>query len=60
MSLIERYKYSRVLFDDVETTFINYLRLSFDNCGFMKIAYPEHNNDYTTFFNVVKLQLKKI
>ncbi len=51
---------SRVLFDDVETTFINYLRLSFDNCGFMKITYPEHNNDYEAFFNLVKPQLKKI
>ena len=42
------------------TTFINYLRICFDNCGFSRITKPENNNDYQTFFDKVKPQLKPI
>jgi len=42
------------------TTFINYLRICFDNCGFSRIAYPENGNDFQTFFAKVKPQLKPI
>jgi hypothetical protein len=43
-----------------ETTFINYLRICMENCGFSRIAYPEHENDYDDFFNQVRPQLKMI
>lgn len=42
------------------TTFINYLRICFENCGFPGITRPEMNNDYQAFFNKVKPQLKPI
>jgi hypothetical protein len=42
------------------TTFINYLRICFDNCGFSRIMNPEYNNNYRTFFDKVKPQLKPI
>ena len=51
---------SRVLFDDQENTFINYLRLCFNNCGFLKITYPEHGNDYISFFQSVSPTLKQM
>ena len=43
-----------------ETTFINYLRICMENCGFSKITEPENKNDYKAFFEKVKPQLKKI
>ncbi|WP_109438672.1 hypothetical protein [Aquimarina sp. AU119] len=43
-----------------ETSFINYLRICFDNCGFPGITRMDTNNDYKVFFNKVKPQLKKI
>ena len=43
-----------------ETTFINYLRICFDNCGFPGIARSDTNNKYQKFFDKVKPQLKKI
>jgi hypothetical protein len=51
---------SSVHLDNIETTFINYLRMTFENCGFLRITYPEHENDYAAFFEKVKPQLKKI
>ena len=42
------------------TTFINYLRICFDNCGFSRIANPENGNDFQTFFDKVRPQLKRI
>jgi hypothetical protein len=46
--------------EEHNTTFINYLRICFDNCGFSRIANPENNNDYQPFFDKVKPQLKLI
>jgi hypothetical protein len=43
-----------------KTTFIDYLRICFDNCGFPGIARPEMDNDYQAFFDKVKPQLKSI
>ncbi|MBO0593951.1 hypothetical protein I2486_21335 [Cellulophaga sp. E16_2] len=42
-----------------DTTFISYLRICFDNCGFPGIR-TDSNNEYQGFFNKVKPQLKKI
>ncbi|MCW3110485.1 MAG: hypothetical protein JWQ09_4991 [Segetibacter sp.] len=42
------------------TTFINYLRICFDNCGFSRITNPEDENDYQAFFDKVKPRLKQI
>jgi len=41
------------------TTFVNYLRICFDNCGFSLIRRPDCNNYYQAFFDKVKPQLKK-
>jgi hypothetical protein len=46
--------------EEHNTTFINYLRICFDNCGFSRITNPENDNDYKTFFDKVKPQLKPI
>lgn len=43
-----------------ETTFINYLRICMENCGFSRITDPEHENDFKEFFAKVKPQLKNI
>lgn len=43
-----------------ETTFINYLRICMENCGFSRITELENDNDYDDFFEKVKPQLKKI
>ncbi|HZY37366.1 MAG TPA: hypothetical protein VFE53_11990 [Mucilaginibacter sp.] len=43
-----------------ETTFINYLRICMENCGFSRITEPEYKNNYKAFFEKVKPQLKKI
>jgi len=42
------------------TTFINYLRICFEYCGFPSITRPEYNNNYQEFFDKIKPQLKSI
>ncbi|WP_426667723.1 hypothetical protein ACPPVU_17000 [Mucilaginibacter sp. McL0603] len=42
------------------TTFINYLRICMENCGFSRITKAEYENDYLEFFTKMKPQLKKI
>lgn len=51
---------SQVLFEEHQTTFINYLRLCFDNCGFLRIKETGYNNDFEKFFDLVKPRLKEI
>lgn len=51
---------SRFMNEPNETTFINYLRICFENCGFPGITRPDTKNDYQAFFDKVKPQLKKI
>jgi hypothetical protein len=46
--------------EEHNTTFINYLRICFENCGFPKIINSEYENDYQEFFDKVKPQLKPI
>ncbi|MEN2402015.1 hypothetical protein GKZ90_0019655 [Flavobacterium sp. MC2016-06] len=46
--------------EENNTTFINYLRICFENCGFSRITNKEYNNNYQSFFDNVKPQLKKI
>nr|WP_294785934.1 hypothetical protein [uncultured Flavobacterium sp.] len=48
------------LYEEHDTTFINYLRICFENCGFSQITNPKHKNDYKAFFEKVKPQLKRI
>lgn len=48
------------LYEQHHTTFINYLRICFDNCGFSRITNPEYDNDYQAFFDKVRPQLKRI
>ncbi|SHN34468.1 hypothetical protein [Mucilaginibacter sp. OK098] len=43
-----------------ETTFINYLRICMENCGFSRITNAEYENDYKEFFAKIKPQLKNI
>jgi hypothetical protein len=43
-----------------DTTFINYLRICFEHCGFPGITRPDTKNDYQAFFDKVKPQLKQI
>lgn len=42
------------------TTFINYLRICIDNCGFPSIRRADCDNDYQAFFGKVKPLLKPI
>jgi hypothetical protein len=51
---------SKFLNEHNETTFINYLRICFENCGFPGIAKPHLQNDYKKFFDRVKPLLKSI
>ncbi|GAA3760516.1 hypothetical protein [Flavobacterium ginsengiterrae] len=51
---------SQFLNEEHNTTFINYLRICFENCGFSRITNPKYKNDYQAFFEKVKPQLKKI
>ncbi|WP_445722533.1 hypothetical protein [Flavobacterium sp.] len=51
---------SRFMNEPNETTFINYLRICFENCGFPGITRSDIKNDYQAFFDKVKPQLKKI
>jgi hypothetical protein len=48
------------LHEEHNTTFINYLRLCFDNCGFPRMTNAENGNDYGEFFDKVQPLLKKI
>ena len=43
-----------------DTTFIDYLRICFDYCGFPGLANSTHDNDYQSFFDEVKPKLQKI
>lgn len=49
---------SSFLYEEHDTTFINYLRISMENCGFSRIT--KEKNDYQKFFDKVKPQLKQI
>jgi hypothetical protein len=51
---------SRFLNEPNATTFINYLRICMENCGFSRITYPDYSNDYKAFFKNVKPRLKMI
>jgi hypothetical protein len=51
---------STVLFEEHETSFIDYLRLTFESCGFIRIKNPEYGNDFSPFFEKVKHKLKEI
>lgn len=51
---------SQLLNEEHKTTFINYLRICFENCGFPRIINAESKNDYKAFFEKVKPQLKPI
>jgi hypothetical protein len=51
---------SLFLFEPHETTFIDYLRISIENCGFSLISKAEIINDYRSFFSRVNSQLLKI
>lgn len=46
--------------EEHNTTFINYLRICFDNCGFSRMTNAENKNDYQEFFDKVEPLLKKI
>ena len=46
--------------EEHDTTFINYLRICFDNSGFSRIANPENGNDFQAFFDKVSPLLKRI
>lgn len=46
--------------EEHETTFINYLRICFDNCGFPRIKIENKQSDYEAFFDKVKPKLKSI
>ncbi len=48
---------ARFMNEPNETSFINYLRICFDNCGFPGITRMDTNNDYKAFFDKVKPQL---
>ncbi len=43
-----------------ETSFINYLRICFEHCGFMGLEKLNGNDEYDDFVNKVNPQLKKI
>lgn len=43
-----------------DTTFIDYLRICFEYCGFPGITRPDMGNDYQAFFEKVKPLLKQI
>jgi len=43
-----------------QTSFINYLRLAFDNCGFGRTEEIKNRNDFKEFCDKVRPQLRKI
>jgi hypothetical protein len=46
--------------EEHNTSFINYLRICFENCGFSRISDSGYDNDNQSFFSKVKPQLKSI
>ena len=50
----------QLLYEENDTTFINYLRICFDNCGFSRMTNPDNNNDFQAFFDKLKPRLRKI
>lgn len=46
--------------EEHNTSFIKYLRICFENCGFSRITNTKYKNDYKSFFDKVKPQLKRI
>jgi len=51
---------SKFMNEPNNTTFIDYLRICFENCGFPGITRPDMQNKYQDFFDQVKPQLKPI
>ena len=51
---------SLLLNEQNNTTFIDYLRICFEHCGFPGIERPEYENDYDDFYTKLKPLLKKI
>jgi hypothetical protein len=51
---------SNFLNEPNNTTFVNYLRICFDNCGFPGITRADMQNNYQHFFDKVKPHLKPI
>ena len=51
---------SLFLNEENETTFIGYLRICMENCGFPGITKPEFKNDYKAFFESTRPKLKEI
>jgi len=51
---------SRFLYEEHDTTFVNYLRITMDNCGFTRAGAVRHLADFTEYFKKVKPQLKPI
>ncbi|MCD6067699.1 MAG: hypothetical protein K0S33_2525 [Bacteroidetes bacterium] len=51
---------SEFLNEKHNTTFMNYLRIAIDNCGFPQMQNPENSGEYLSFFQRVKPQLKQI
>ncbi len=51
---------ARFMNEPNETTFIDYLRICFEHCGFPGITRSDINNDHQVFFDNVKPKLKKI
>jgi hypothetical protein len=50
---------ANLLYEEHGTTFIDYLRICFDNCGFSRMNY-EGNPDFQTFYDKVKPQLLNV
>lgn len=51
---------SLFLYELHNTTFIDYLRICFENCGFSNIAATDVQNDYQSFFSRVKPRMLEI
>lgn len=51
---------SLFLNEENETTFINYLRICFEGCGFSRAYFLDYEGDFYQFFERVKPQLKAI
>lgn len=48
------------LFEPHNTTFIDYLRICFENCGFSRMWHTANKKDYKSFFSRTKPQMLKI
>ncbi|WP_207420063.1 hypothetical protein [Desertivirga brevis] len=51
---------SRFLFEENGTSFINYLRIIFENCGFGRTAHLVGRPDFDSYFKEVSPKLKRI